>query len=314
MSLLDTTGLVAALDGALSRLRRTPTVHDTLDSWWQEFRLQRRDFALPIDQAIAAGVLADRVGYAFAGGYQAALVRLDPTLAPERVASLSVTEDGGGHPQAIATTLTADGDGWRLDGRKKWATMSAAGAVALVAAKVGVDDQGRNRLRLARVDLGAPGVGIEPMPETEFVPEVRHCRLRFDGVRVREDDLLPGDGYVEYVKPFRTLEDIFVSTAVLTYLLGIALRHDWPRDAGERLLGLLVSLRGLGLADPRSPVVHVALEGVLQLRQRLVEDIVPHWDLVEPAERARWVRDQPLTSIAGRVRGLRTEAAWKKLG
>jgi hypothetical protein len=133
-------------------------------------------------------------------------------------------------------------------------------------------------------------------------------------VHVASEDLLPGDGYTGCVKPFRTLEDIYVSTAVLTYLLGISLRCVWPREISEQILALLVSLRGLGLADPRSAAVHVALEGVLKWRQKLIESIVPHWDSVEPVERARWVRDQPLTSIAGRVRGMRTDTAWKKLG
>jgi hypothetical protein len=315
MSLLDSSGLGTVLEFAIGELRRPPTAWASVDPWWEEFRRRRQDWAMPIDQAVLGGVLADRVGYAFAAGYQAALLRLDPGLPADRIVSLSVTEEGGGHPQAIESTLTADGSGgFVLDGRKKWATMSSSGGLALVAAKTGIDDQGRNRLRVARVDLAAAGVTIEPMPATEFVPEIRHCRLVFAGVHVASEDLLPGDGYTGCVKPFRTLEDIYVSTAVLTYLLGISLRCVWPREISEQILALLVSLRGLGLADPRSAAVHVALEGVLKWRQKLIESIVPHWDSVEPVERARWVRDQPLTSIAGRVRGMRTDTAWKKLG
>ena len=316
MSLTDASGLGALFEWSIPALRQRPAPSwSDLDAWWEEYRQRRRDWAMPIDQAFLGGVLADRVGYAFAAGYQAALQRLDPQLPQERMASLSVTEEGGGHPAAIATSLQpVDAATYALTGRKKWATMSAHGGLALVAATVGVDDQGRNRLRVARVDLGAAGVTVERMPPTEFVPEIHHCRLAFDGVRVDAKDLLPGDGYVDYVKPFRTLEDTYVTTAVSTYLLGIALRSDWPRAASEQILALLVGLRGLGLADPRSPTTHLALEGLLQWRERLLESVAPYWDLVDPGERARWARDQALLAIAGRVRGMRTEAAWAKLG
>jgi len=315
MSLTDASGISFLLEWAIDQLRQGKhSSWQSMEEWWQAFRRQRQDWAMPIDQAVLGGVLADRVGYAFAAGYQAALHRLDPSLPADRVASLSVTEEGGGHPQAIESTLVDDGiGGFVLNGRKKWATMSADGGLALVAASIGTDEQGRNRLRVARVDLGAPGVTIEAMPATEFVPEIHHCRLAFDGVPVAADALLPGDGYSEYVKPFRTLEDIYVTTAVLTYLLGISLRNEWPREVNERIVALLVNLRGLGLADPRSPAVHVALEGALRTRQQITDSLGPHWDSVEPSERARWARDQPLVAIAGRVRVMRADAAWEKL-
>jgi hypothetical protein len=144
MSLLDSSGLGTVLEFAIGELRRPPTAWASVDPWWEEFRRRRQDWAMPIDQAVLGGVLADRVGYAFAAGYQAALLRLDPGLPADRIVSLSVTEEGGGHPQAIESTLTADGSGgFVLDGRKKWATMSSSGGLALVAAKTGIDDQGR---------------------------------------------------------------------------------------------------------------------------------------------------------------------------
>lgn len=320
MSLIDASGLSAILDVAVDRFaarragRAPQPSWDSVDAWWGVFRADRRDWALPIDQAIFGGVTADRVGYAFAAGYQAALQRLDPSLPMDVLACLSVTEEGGGHPQAIRTTLTPAGDGtWLLRGSKKWATLSAHGSVALVAASVGGDDQGRNRLRLARVDLAAPGVQVEPMPETDFVPEITHGRLHFDGVRVAAGDVLAGDGYTEYVKPFRTIEDIYVGAAVMTYLAGIALRYDWPREYVGDVLHLLVAARAMGFTDPRSAAVHVALEGWLVARQKLMERATPFWDLVDVAERMRWQRDRPLTTVAERVRGLRTESAWRRI-
>jgi len=151
------------------------------------------------------------------------------------------------------------------------------------------------------------------MPPTDFVPEIAHGRLYFSDVRVGPEDILEGDGYAEFVRPFRTLEDIFVTASVLTYMTGIAVRFAWPQELVADLLHLLVGLRTLGLSDPRSPVVHVALEGLLASRQRQMERAELHWELVEIEERMRWQRDRPLTAVAERVRARRTESAWERI-
>ena len=67
------------------------------------------------------------------------------------------------------------------------------------------------------------------MPATKFVPEVPHAQLRFENLRIRESDILPGDGYDQYVKPFRTVEDIHVQAAVLSYLMREGQRLSWPQ-------------------------------------------------------------------------------------
>jgi len=285
----------------------------SIDDWWPVFRDARVDWVEPIDQALIGGVLADRVGYAFAAGYQAALRRLDADLPLDRMACFSVTEEGGGHPRAVQSTLTAAPGGFILSGKKKWATLSSAGGVGLVVAATGLDAAGRNRLKVVRLNLGARGVEVIRMPETPFCPEIPHCRLALDDVEVNRHQILDGDGYERFVKPFRTLEDVHVGAAVLAYIFAVARRYDWPRGAAQELLQLLVALRALGLADPASPAVHVALEGVFNARHHLLERCTPHWERVAAGERERWQRDVALSGIAGGVRAKRAEVAWEKL-
>ncbi len=76
--------------------------------------------------------------------------------------------------------------------------------------------------------LRCPGVRLLPMPATRFVPEVPHARVQLDDVHVEDDELLPGDGYDAYVKPFRSIEDMHVTLAVLAYLLREARQRGWP--------------------------------------------------------------------------------------
>ena len=53
---------------------------ESLSSWWDAFKRVRRDWSVPIDQAVIGGVMSDRVGYAFSAGYQSAVRTLAPLL------------------------------------------------------------------------------------------------------------------------------------------------------------------------------------------------------------------------------------------
>ncbi|HYD48950.1 MAG TPA: acyl-CoA dehydrogenase family protein [Terriglobales bacterium] len=310
-----TQSLPGILDALLSRAPEAARSYDSIDQWWPVFRDQRAAWSEAIDQALIGGVIADRVGYAFAAGYQAALRRIDPALPLDRMACFSATEEGGGHPRAVQATLLERADGKLvLNGKKKWATMSSHGGIALVVASVGTDPQGRNRLRVARVDLDSPGVRVIAMPPTPFSPEVPHRRLELVEVVLDQESVLAGDGYEDYVKPFRTLEDLHVGAAILAYVFAVAARYRWPRPEREQLLQLLVSLRALALADASSAAVQIALEGVFQARHQLLERCAPYWQQVEEPVRERWQRDIALNSIAGNVRAQRAERAWQIVG
>jgi len=256
----------------------------------------------PIDRALRGGHAADGVGPAFVAGYGAALAALVPGVAART--SLCATEQGGAHPRAIATTL-ADG---RLRGRKTWATLAHQAELLLVVASTGADERGRNRLRLVRVRADAPGVTITPMPAPPFAPEIGHAEVVLD-VAVAADDVLPGDGYDDYLKPFRTVEDVHVHAALLGWVLALAERHAWPHELIERLLAVAAALRALAAAPPLAPATHLALAGAIATTRELL-DRAP-WASLDPDAHARWQRDRPLLDVAGRARAARLEAAWR---
>jgi alkylation response protein AidB-like acyl-CoA dehydrogenase len=267
----------------------------------------------PIDQALVAGARADKVADAFLAGYQAALRALVPDLPAGRLVCLCATEEGGAHPRAIAARLSPERDGWKLSGRKKWVTGASLADLLLVVAATGTDAAGRNALKVACVEPRQPGVTLEPMPATPFVPEIPHAEVRFDGVAVAAGALLPGDGYERYLKPFRTVEDCHVHAAVLAHVLGVARRFDWPREAMERLLAILLAARTAALADPSARETHLAVAGVIALGRRFLDETDELWERADAETRARWRRDVALLSVAERARIARTEAAWKAL-
>jgi hypothetical protein len=81
----------------------------------------------------------------------------------------------------------------------------------------------------------------------------------------------------------------------------------------DELLAVAVAIRGLALADPTSSAVHVALGGVLDLSQRLLQGLGEQWERVDALTRERWERDRSLLGVAGKARVKRREVARQRL-
>ena len=277
----------------------------------------------PVERALWAGFHADRIAYAFVGGYWAALARLLDHAAresggapgrpvPARL-SLCATEKGGAHPRNIATRLDAQGGAFVLNGEKTFATLASAADELLVVASRGLEADGRNRLCLVRVKPTAKGVEIVTKAPLPFAPELPHAVVRLVDVGVDDGDVLPGDGYDRYLKPFRTLEDTHVLAATVGYLLGVARANGFDQGIVTELVGLSASLLEVGARDPALPLTHLILAGAFVTARRLTAALGPEWDRAPEDERARWHRDQPILMVADVVRAQRTATAWKAL-
>lgn len=285
-------------------------------AWWAQHRELETAWSRPIERSIAGGFAADRVGWAFAGAYQAALRVLVPTLASHVVAALCVTEAQGTAPRAMQTTLSEDAQGaLRLDGAKRWTTLGPEGGLFLVAARDARVHGERPAIRLVQVPAHADGVQVQPMPPTAFVPEIPHAQLRFDQVRVPAEALLPGDGYTAYVKPFRTIEDLHVHAAVLAYLVRESRRLAWPQAWTEQAVSVLLGFSAIADLDPTAATTHLALAGAMTAGEELVQAGEVHWSAGPDAQAAaRWQRDRKLLGLAAQARMQRRERAWAQLG
>lgn len=305
------------LDTTLRLLLRDPPAPlpgADVRAWWREFRERWPPSRHPIDDAIAGGFFGDRAACAFVAGGQAGLRALVPSLPGNAVVAFCATEPGGNHPRAIETRLRPDGDGFALTGSKRWSTMAPVADVLLVAAVEGADDVDRKRFRLVRVSAAAAGVTIASMPPVTFMPEVPHGAIELDGVHVDSGALLPGDGYADYVRPFRTVEDIHVHGALLGYLVAVARRHGFAAEDLEALAASVVATHALAALSPAAAETHVCLAGVVARDARLIADLGPRWATVPADERMRWERDSALLgAVAGQVKERRRQRAWETL-
>lgn len=277
---------------------------------WARHRMAAARFEKPLDVAIAGGFGADRLGYAFLSGYQEALRALVPGLSAEELVAVAATEAGGAHPSAIRTELVETAGGWTVRGTKSFTTLGIMARRVLVIATTGVAADGRSLLRAALVDIDQPGVTVTNQPPLPFAPEIPHATVTFADARAQP---LPGDGYADFLKPFRTIEDVHVLAAALGWLVRVARAGSWPRSTLQQLLAAVAALRGLELDRPTSPGVHIALGGLLEQFDRLPAELDSLWRLADPVDRDRWERDRPLLGTAGRVRVQRLDAAWRSV-
>ena len=299
-------------------LRAPTAVPDraSVAAWWPRWRDGAARAATPAAQALLGGFDADRVGWAFASGYQAALRALLPDLPPDAVAAFCVTEEAGNRPRDIRTRFVPQADATvAISGAKRWTTLGPDSSVLLIVGALPPQgSDARPQLKVARVAAGTPGLQLLPMPETRFVPEVPHARVQLDGVVVAAAALLPGDGYERYVKPFRSIEDIHVTLAVLGYLLREARQRRWPTGFAERLCAALLTLAALSDAAADAPATHVTLAGALAQAHALYDEAGSLWAAAgaDPAAQ-RWQRDAALFTVASSARGLRAARAWERL-
>lgn len=270
-----------------------------LAAYWAATHDARAAFEQPAQRAVVSAASADRLAFAFASGYQAALCALFPSLSRHALAALCATEEGGGHPRELRTTL----DGFRVTGRKKFVTSAQLAEQLFVVASVG-QHEGRNRLKVARVPAASPGVTLTPMDELPFVPELPHGEVRFQNAEAAE--VLDGDGYDRYLKPFRTIEDVHVHAALLGYLISLGRRSGWRL---ERLVCLAVAAVALAAREPSDAATHVALAGLIEETHAAVEGL--DFDAAPSGDRERWERDRALLGVAARVRAKRLERAWE---
>ncbi len=293
----------------------------SIKAWKKKHDAHTCQWAATIERAVAGGFLADRVAYAFAAGYNAALQKLVPDLPLEAVTAICVTEKHGGHPGAIQTRLEKvdtrleTGGKWKLNGFKQFVTSAEDATHFLVAASAGKHENGRNRIRLVCVEHDITGLLIQPMgTPLPFIPEIGMGTMTMQNIVISDSQILPGDGYRDYVKPFRTLEDLHIAGAMMGYLLRISCVFDWPKRIREHLLSLITAVKPLSLIPPDLPHGHIILEGIFGQMKDLMQNIDPLWENLPEDTRAMWYRDRVIVNTADKVRVKRLANAWRHYG
>jgi acyl-CoA dehydrogenase len=190
----------------------------------------------------------------------------------------------------MATTATADGEDYRIDGEKTWISNGGIADHYVLFARTG-EAPGARGLSAFVVDADTPGLSVAE--RIDVIAPHPLARLKFEGVRVPAANRLggPGQGF----KVAMATLDIFRST-VGAAALGFARRalHDTVEYAANR------KLFGAPLGD-------------LQMSQAAIADSATEVDAAALlVYRAAWTKDQGaarVTSEAAMAKMFATEAA-----
>ncbi len=258
-----------------------------------------------LENTLKSSARSTSIGLAFAAGYRSALQALLPSLDVGQWAAFCVSEEKGNHPRNIATQLNEQHE---LSGHKSFVTFADKAAQYIVIAKM---QEGSEHpiLKAVLVDAKTEGVSTQLMPDLPMIPEIPHGQLHLDGAKGK---VLIGDGYLEYSKRFRTLEDLHVLCGFCTLILSVSYRHDLSTQLIERALQLLSSLPWGDLPE-ESAWYHLQLSSQFQLFRALVDAFEAEFEHLPNDFVKNWLRDKTLFGIANKARQVRYQKALNAL-
>jgi len=221
------------------RAERPLKKYQTTKDWASDYYKVTVDNT-PIDKAIIGGFLCEQFSFAFLSGYQAALEQMFPTIAPNELKALCVSEAKGGHPKSIETILKHQ----QITGVKTYVTAGTEVEHLLVLCKTEEIINDRPILKIVHLPIGAEGIELTNF-ELSFMKDIKHGKLVMNATTITSDQILDGDGFSQYTKPFRTLEDICLGVAYQAMLLRQAIDNNWEDKLRDQLLLNIYTLKNL---------------------------------------------------------------------
>jgi len=289
---------------------------DSADSWLQVWHQLPFAQATPMALAVMGGFQADRPAWVFASGYQAALRSVFPGTAGPGLFAFCLTEEGGHGARNLSTTWSADGSGGiGVTGAKGWTPLFQHYSAYFVACQSSEHEPNADAcFRVVRLPADTDGVSFEARTPGRFLPELPTARMQVQVSCLSASALLPGDGWSEYAKPFSAQEELYVTAALLAYLLREGRAHDWPQHYVQQLVGALSLLCSLVDTKLDTAIELVTLSGATTWARTLFAEASDLWQQSPDDVRAtRWFRDKPIQTLWAGSSEKRGAKAWAAL-
>jgi len=180
-----------------------------------------------------------------------------PRLASgEWTASFALTEEGAGSdPGGLSTAAVRDGDGWVIDGAKRFITNAPVADVFMVFARTDPTASGGAGISAFMVERGTAGVTVGPKDAKMGQAGAWTADVHFDGVRVGPRALIGGEAGLGrgYATAMRCLAHGRIHIAALCVglsqrLLDESVEYAATREQGGGAIGGHQLIQGL-LAD-----------------------------------------------------------------
>ena len=162
-----------------------------------------------------------------------------PRLATgEVVASFALTEpDAGSDPSSLVTSAVADGDGWVIDGLKRYITNAPAADVFMVFARTDPEAPRGKGIGVFIVPASLPGVSVAAKDHKMGQAGAWTADVSFSGVRVPREALVGEAAAAGYATAMRSLAHGRLVIAALCVGVSARLISESVSYARERIQG-----------------------------------------------------------------------------
>ena len=276
------------------------STYDSARSWAMNFfgNTQQKN---EVDQAIWGGFNVQQFSFAFLAGYQAALSKMFPGIASGKLKALCVSEENGAHPKAIETSLHNS----KINGLKTYVTAGTEAEYLMVLCRTNEISNGRQMLKMVHLPVAMQQIQISDF-ELPFMREIRHGSVNLTETPIESDQILEGDGYKLYVKPFRTYEDIFLGISYQSMLLRQAIAYNWEETLRDKLILNIFTLKNLSYLAPSDPETVLLVQAAENNFEQLLPIIEAQISLhALPTFKADWETNKRLFSMGKKLKELR---------
>lgn len=272
---------------------------------WSETYYQLVKNKPPFERAVLGGFTCQQFSFAFMAGYQAALEKMFPNIAPNELKALCVSETKGGHPKFIETMLLDN----RITGLKTYVTLGSDAAHLLVLCKTKEQVDGKPALKIVHLPQTANNIVVTDF-SLSFMLEVKHGQLALTDTAINANQILKGDGYKDYTKPFRSLEDILVGAAHQAMLLRQAIDNNWDAEVRDAMFLNLFTLKNLLDLPPSKKETHLLLaandQGFKKLLPVIESNIKMHTSVQFQTD---WASNKKVLSLSEKLKTVRLSKA-----
>lgn len=250
------------------------------------------------------GLRSANLSQAFSLGYRCALQRLCPELNQKEWAAFCVTEESGAHPKKLKTTVSAKGV---LNGAKSFVSMADRAKQLLIIAVEGYAED-RPILKAVQVELPVIGLDLTVLPSMGMLPGVAHGKLVLNEV---QGSILKGDGYLDFNKKFRSIEDAHLLMAFTSLILSKVVRCKLNDNLIDDCMVIITSLLNLEFDD--KPFNVLQLSGLYKSFEFIQAKFEANLLAISLDFKDEWLRDSKVFRLAESIREAKRALASSKI-
>lgn len=283
------------------------TTCSSMQDWFAHHKAYTKDIGDSLARAMIGGAYFRQVSFAFASAYQSALENMFD-LDQSVMGALCHNEKGVKKPREMQTRIYEARGELQLDAKKGFVS-GGIDAQTLFVSAVDQRPSGDGKIVLLQLNNTNNALKLEALSPLPFVPELSHAKFLYEGLSIKQDCILEGDGYSDYIKPFRTEEDLHILAALCGQRIAIAFEFK-QQPFVEQGIAIAIALLGLQTADRSAPSTHLALAGIKQQLHTLFEQHDQTLEAHLPEFARAWKRDKALLSLAETAQKIRSQTAW----